>query len=265
MKVVLFCGGLGLRIRESDESLPKPMTSIGYRPILWHLMKYYAHFGVRDFVLCLGHRADTIKRYFLSYDESVTNDFILSKGGSDVEMLHTDISDWRITFVDTGLSANIGQRLCAVRDHLEGEDVFLANYADGLSDLHLPSYMERSIRSGKIANFLCVKPNLSLHTVSLDPDGRVRRISAMRETELRINGGFFVFRKELFDYIQPGEELVEEPFERLISANQLGAHSYDGFFAAMDTFKDKQHLEELYLTGRAPWEVWRNDRERTTG
>jgi glucose-1-phosphate cytidylyltransferase len=241
------------------------MNLIGPRPILWHLMKYYAHFGVTDFILCLGHHADVIKRYFLNYDESVSNDFILSNGGANVEMLHTDITDWRITFVDTGLSANIGERLCAVRNHLEGEDVFLANYADGLSDLHLPSYVERSIRSGKIANFLCVKPNLSLHAVTLDADGRVRRIAAISETDLRINGGFFVFRREIFDFIKQGEELVEEPFERLIGLNQLSAHNYDGFFGAMDTFKDKQHLEELYLGGRAPWQVWRNGGERNSG
>ena len=265
MKVVLFCGGLGLRIRESDESLPKPMTQIGPRPILWHLMKYYAHFGVTDFVLCLGHRADAIKHYFLNYDESASNDFILTRGGASVEMLSTDIADWRITFVDTGVSANIGQRLCAARQHLQGEEVFLANYADGLSDLHLPSYVERSARSGKAATFLCVKPNLSLHAVSLDKDGRVRRFAAISETDLRINGGFFVFRQDIFDYIKPGEELVEEPFERLISANQLVAHSYDGFFSAMDTFKDKQKLEELYLSGRAPWQVWRNNREGAGG
>jgi glucose-1-phosphate cytidylyltransferase len=265
MKVVLFCGGLGLRIREFEESLPKPMTCIGPRPILWHVMKYYAHFGIKDFILCLGHRADLIKQYFLTYDESVSNDFIMSKGGSQVEMLNTDISDWRITFVDTGVSANIGQRLCAVQKHLEGEEVFLANYADGLSDLYLPSYVERSIKSGKVASFLCVRPNLSLHAVTMEPDGRVRRIAAMAETDLRINAGFFVFRREIFDYIKPGEELVAEPFNRLISANELTAYPYDGFFGAMDTFKDKQQLEEMYVSGRAPWQVWRRNGDGKPG
>ena len=261
MKVVLFCGGLGLRIRDSDESVPKPMTLIGYRPILWHLMKYYAHFGFSDFILCLGYKADTIKRYFLSYDESISNDFVLSGGGADIELMNRDIANWRITFVDTGVTANIGQRLCAVRKHLEGEPVFLANYADGLSDLHLPSYVQKSMESGKVATFLSVKPNLSLHAVALDSDGSVTGISAIGETDLRINGGFFVFRREIFDYIRPGEELVEEPFARLIRDRQLAAHRHEGFFSAMDTFKDKQKLEELHSSGLAPWQVWNEHRK----
>lgn len=264
MKVVLFCGGLGLRIRDSEESLPKPMTMIGHRPILWHLMKYYAHYGVTDFVLCLGHKADVIKRYFLHYDEWISNDFVMSSGGSKVEMMNHDIADWRITFVDTGLSANIGQRLMAVRSHLDGEDVFLANYADGLSDLHLPSYIAKSVESGKVATFLCAKPKLSLHAVTIEPDGSVSCIAPIAETGIRINSGFFVFRRQIFDYIHPGEELVEQPFARLIADRMLGGHSFDGFFAAMDTFKDKQQLEEMHLSGRAPWQVWRTATDGTT-
>ena len=143
MKVVLFCGGLGMRIRD-NENIPKPMMAIGYRPIMWHLMKYYAHFGFRDFILCLGYRADYIKNYFLTYNECMSNDFTLSDGGRKLELLKSDISDWRITFVDTGLNSNIGQRLKAVEAHLAGEDYFLANYSDGLSDLDLGS---RSITS----------------------------------------------------------------------------------------------------------------------
>jgi glucose-1-phosphate cytidylyltransferase len=257
MKVVLFCGGLGLRIRDSEESLPKPMTMIGNRPILWHLMKYYAYYGVTDFVLCLGHKADLIKHYFVNYDEWISNDFVMSSGGATVEMMNRDIADWRITFVDTGLSANIGQRLMAVRPHLDGEDVFLANYADGLSDLHLPSYIAQSVESGKVATFLCAKPNLSLHAVTIEPDGSVDCIAPIAETGIRINSGFFVFRRQIFDYIQAGEELVEQPFARLIADRMLRGHSFDGFFGAMDTFKDKQQLEELYVSGRAPWQVWR--------
>jgi glucose-1-phosphate cytidylyltransferase len=246
MKVVLFCGGLGLRIRDSEESLPKPMTMIGNRPILWHLMKYYAHYGVTDFVLCLGHKADLVKRYFLHYDEWISNDFVMSSGGANVEMMNRDIADWRITFVDTGLSANIGQRLMAVRPHLDGEDVFLANYA-----------------AGKVATFLCAKPHLSLHAVTIEPDGSVTCIAPIAETGIRINGGFFVFRRQIFDYIHPGEELVEQPFSRLIADRMLGGHSFDGFFGAMDTFKDKQQLEELYVSGRAPWQVWRTAMDET--
>src|SRR5713101_1065274 len=139
MKVVLFCGGLGMRLREYSENIPKPMVTIGYRPILWHVMKYYAHFGHKDFILCLGYRADSIKNYFLNYDECLSNDFVLSRGGKNVELIHTDAHDWKITFADTGINSNIGQRLKAAEKYLKGEEVFLANYTDGLSDLHLPS------------------------------------------------------------------------------------------------------------------------------
>jgi len=142
MKVVLFCGGLGMRLREYDENLPKPMVPIGYRPILWHVMKYYAHFGHRDFILCLGYRADVVKNYFRNYDECVSNDFVLSNGAKTLELLQSDIKDWRITFVDTGINATIGERLKAVEPHLAGEATFLANYSDGLTDVFLPGHLE---------------------------------------------------------------------------------------------------------------------------
>jgi glucose-1-phosphate cytidylyltransferase len=142
MKVVLFCGGQGMRLREMPEPVPKPMAPIGYRPLLWHLMKYYAHYGHHDFVLCLGYRADVIKEYFLNYDECVSNDFVLSSGGSNIELLRADIADWRITFVDTGLKSNVGQRLLRVQRYVEGEEIFLANYADGLTDLPLDRVIE---------------------------------------------------------------------------------------------------------------------------
>src|SRR6204780_4848586 len=168
MKVVLFCGGLGLRIRD-HEDIPKPMVQIGYRPVLWHVMKYYAHFGHKDFILCLGYRADAIKKYFLDYNECASNDFVLSAGGRKVELFNSDIHDWRITFADTGVNTNIGQRLKAVEKYLEGEDAFLANYSDGLTDLTLPDQSENFQKSDKIASFLCVLPNLSYHVVSTDP------------------------------------------------------------------------------------------------
>src|SRR2546426_5460358 len=142
MKVVLFCGGLGMRIREAGEHVPKPMVTIGYRPILWHVMKYYAHFGHKDFVLCLGHGGDSIKNYFLNYSECLSNDFTLSEGGKKLQLMGTDIHDWKITFVDTGATANIGQRLKAVERHLRDEPVFLANYSDGLTNLSLPTQIE---------------------------------------------------------------------------------------------------------------------------
>ena len=225
MKVVIFCGGLGMRLREAGEDIPKPMVPIGNRPILWHLMKYYAHYGHTDFILCLGYRADAIKKFFLNYEETSSNDFVLSNGGREIELMNRDISDWRITFADTGVNANIGQRLMAVRNYLRGEETFLANYADGLTDMHLPSVIERFESGGKIANFVSVRPNLSFHAVSARPDGRVSEIKPVMDTDLRINGGFFLFRREIFDYMRPGEELVQEPFDRLLRANRLLTHT----------------------------------------
>jgi glucose-1-phosphate cytidylyltransferase len=256
VKVVLFCGGLGMRIRDYSENVPKPMVPVGYRPILWHVMKYYASFGHKDFVLCLGHRGDLIKNYFCNYDETISNDFVLSEGGRKVELLRSDISDWRITFCETGLNANLGERLMAVRRHLEGEPEFLANYSDGVTDLPLNDQLVHFREAGAIASFACVKPPLTYHFVSLGSNGAVERMTDAREAALRINGGFFIFRSDIFDYMRPGEELVVEPFRRLLEARRLVAYKYDGFWMPMDTFKDRQRLEELHSRGPAPWEVW---------
>jgi glucose-1-phosphate cytidylyltransferase len=257
MKVVLFCGGLGLRLRDYAEHIPKPMVPIGYRPILWHVMKYFAHFGHKEFILCLGYRGDLIKQYFLHYDECLSNDFVLSKGGKNLELANCDIDDWHITFADTGLRANIGQRLLAVQKYLRNEEVFLANYTDGLTDLDLASYLAYARERDKIGTFLSVGPNLSYHVVQSSPNGLVTEIKELTKSGIRINAGTFVFRREIFEYIRPGEELVIEPFQRLIEERQLAAYEYDSFFAAMDTFKDKQRLDDLYEGGNPPWEVWR--------
>ena len=257
MKVVLFCGGMGLRIRDG-ENLPKPMVPIGCRPLVWHLMKYYAHFGHKEFILCLGYRGDVIKQYFLDYNECESNDFVLSNGGKKLELVNSDISDWTITFADTGSNTTIGGRLKAAERYLADDQWFLANYCDGLTDMHLPTLLEHFRQRDKIGSFVCVKPNLSYHTVSLRNDGGVSAIKAITETDVRINGGYFLFKRDIFRYIREGEDLVQEPFQRLIAENQLLAFPYDGFLQCMDTFKDKQRLEDLYARGSAPWQVWKN-------
>lgn len=259
MKVVLFCGGLGMRLREYSEQIPKPMVNIGYRPILWHVMKYYANHGYNDFILCLGYKADMVKHYFLNYDECLSNNFILSNGGKELTLLGSDIQDWKISFVDTGMSSNIGERLKAVQDYLKGEDIFLANYTDGLTDLPLREYIEHFLERNSIASFLCVKPTQSFHVVSLK-GSTVRRIQHVSQSDIWMNGGFFIFRKDIFRYIRDGEELVDEPFQRLIDEEQLIAYKYNGFWACMDTFKDKQQLEDMVSRGAAPWEVWKSSK-----
>jgi glucose-1-phosphate cytidylyltransferase len=262
MKVVLFCGGQGLRLREASDALPKPMVPIGYRPILWHLMKYYAHYGHKEFIVCLGHKGDVIKDYFLRYDECVSNDFVLTRGARERRLLSSDLDDWSITFVDTGLHSNIGQRLLAVRPHLEGEEMFLANYSDNLTDAPLPRVIEQFEQSGRVASFLSVQPSQSFHVVETAPDGEVRGIVPVAQAGLAINGGFFTFRRELWDSIREGEELVHEPFQRLIRQRKLATYRHDGFWACMDTFKEKQLLEELHSRGPAPWEVWKKEPPR---
>ena len=261
MKVVLFCGGQGLRLKEFSENVPKPMVPIGYRPIMWHLMKYYAHFGHKDFILCLGHRADAIKDYFLNYNEAVSNDFVLNPSGDGgrhrVDLISRDLDSWSITFVDTGAESNVGQRLWAVRDRLKNEEMFLANYSDNLSDLHLPDAINHFKANGKVASFVSVKPSQSFHFVEVDGDSHVKEIFPASRGPHWINGGFFALRPQLFEYMREGEELVLDPFRRLIEARQLTSYRHEGFWHAMDTFKEKQALEDLYARGKAPWEVWK--------
>jgi glucose-1-phosphate cytidylyltransferase len=257
MKVVLFCGGMGMRLREYSDKIPKPMVEIGYRPILWHLMRYYAHYGHKEFILCLGYRGDLIKKYFLNYAEWMSNDFVLTNGGKDISLFTSDIGDWTITFIDTGLQANIGQRLKMVEPYLEGEDVFMANYSDGLTDLCLPDYIDHFYKHDKVASFLSVRPPQSFHVVTVENNSLVKSIFPVQQSDLRINGGYFMLKKEIFQYMREGEELVIEPFQRLISEKQLIAYSYDGFWAGMDTFKEKQMFDDMYTRGETPWRVWK--------
>jgi len=258
MKVVLFCGGLGMRLREYSESIPKPMVRIGYQPILWHIMKYFAHYGHTEFILCLGYRGDVIKKYFLEYNEAMSNDFVLSEGGSNIELRRSDIHDWHITFADTGLRANVGQRLRAVKKYLGNDEMFMASYTDGLSDVPLDKYEAFFRQQNKIASFLLVRPTQTFHVVKTNGDGLVTDIQDVK-LAVKMNGGFFIFKREVFDYLHEDEELVVEPFQRLIEKKQLIAYDYDGFFGCMDTFKDKQNLDDKFARGDTPWIIWEND------
>lgn len=261
MKVVLFCGGLGTRIRDFSDAVPKPMIPIGYRPIIWNVMKYYAHFGHKEFILCLGYKADQIKNYFLHYDECVSNDFVMSDGGKNLVLANSDIQDWKITFVDTGLNSNIGQRLKTVEKYLGDDEMFLANYTDGLSDFHLPTLVDEFVRTDKLGAFLAVKPSYSFHVVEMDDGGQVKGLRDLTRSDIWINAGCFVLRRDVFKYIQPGEDLVNEPFQRLADMNALLAHKYRGFWACMDTFKEKQRLDDMVARGETPWEVWKRQAE----
>ena len=253
MKVVLFCGGLGTRIREYSENIPKPMMPVGHQPILWHVMQYYSQYGHQDFVLCLGYKANVIKEYFLNYDQTTSNDCIISDFGKKVEILGEPPPDWRVTLVDTGIWRNIGQRLLAVKHLVDDEEMFLANYSDGLTDAPLPEMIEQ-FKSSKDRLLHRGSPAVQLSS------GRIRRqgcgaanFRSSQESEIWINGGYFIFRKEIFDFIQDGEELVLEPFNRLIEGGRLMAYKYDGFWRAMDTLRDRQVLEDMVERGETPW------------
>ncbi len=257
MKVVLFCGGLGTRLREHSDTIPKPLVNIGYRPIVWHLMRYYAHFGHKDFILCLGYRGDLIREYFLNYNEHLSNDFVFSEGGRKLEPLKTDIQDWRITFVDTGLHATIGQRLMRVRPHLEGEKDFLANYADGLSDLPLNDHIADFRSQDNVASFIAVRTSQSFHCVHSDEGGVVTNFGQLTGSEFWINAGYFCLRNDIFDYMEDGDELVEQPFKRLIDRRLLRVNRYNGFWQQMDTFKEKITYDRMEARGNCPWMVWK--------
>jgi glucose-1-phosphate cytidylyltransferase len=258
MKVVLFCGGLGTRLREYSNTMPKPMVAIGGEPILRHLMKYYAHFGHREFILCLGYRGDVIERHFAESAGETSLSF--HRGGRDrtFSLPISEFGEWRVTLVDTGLDAKVGERLKRIEPYLDGDAVFLANYSDALSDLPLPRYLEHFRRHGAVASFACVRPSQTFHTVSLGDGSRVREIRPASESGLWINGGFFVFKREVFDYLRAGEDLVDEPFRRLIARDQLIGYRHDGFWACMDTLKDKQAFDDMVERGEVPWEVWRS-------
>jgi glucose-1-phosphate cytidylyltransferase len=257
VKVVIFCGGFGVRMGEETQRIPKPMIHIGNRPILWHIMRYYAAWGHKDFILCLGYKGEIIKEYFLNHNEALTNDFVLDVSRRDerVRLLTDDAHDWRITFLDTGMNATIGERLKAVETHLEAEDVFLATYGDGLTDVPLPDVIDSLLTTDRLATFISVKAPYNAHIVSAARDGAVLSIEEMSTSSVRINGGFFVLRREILDHIYPGDELVEETFARLIPRGLVGAYPYDGFFGPMDTIKDRQRLEAILATGTPPWEA----------
>jgi glucose-1-phosphate cytidylyltransferase len=261
MKVVLFCGGLGMRMRDGVTNAPKPMAMIGDRPLLWHVMRYYAHYGHTDFVLCLGYGASAVKDFFLSYDETRSNDFVFNGSGRDVELFRTDISDWRITFVDTGLHSEIGERLRRVRRFVEDEEMFLANYADVFTNAPLPDMVSRFAAGDAVVSLLAVQPQSSHHVVDVDDSGVITQIQPMRELRQWENGGYFVLRPEIFDYLSEGEDLVGDAIPRLVQRRKVLAYPYKGYWCPADTVKERAQMEELYYRGTCPWMVW--DAERS--
>ena len=256
MKVVIFCGGMGTRLREQSGTIPKPLVPIGPRPIIWHIMKYYAHFGHKDFILCLGYKGEQIREYFLNYDPNLSRDFLMIGDRRQFSPTTSDIDDWSIQFVDTGLHSNIGERLAKIRPFLGDDEIFLANYSDQLSDLQLNQHIERFEKTDAVAGILAVRPSQSFHLVESNDSNQVTGIESVLTSDMWINGGFMVLRSTIFDYLRDGEELVEEPFARLLDESKLFAYKYEGFWKAMDTFKDKISFERMWGQEDWPWQVW---------
>ncbi len=256
MKVVLFCGGLGMRMREGTTSVPKPMSMIGDRPLLWHVMRYYAAFGHTEFILCLGYGAAAVKEYFLRYNETESNDFTMIGGGREINMHSTDISDWNIAFIDTGLSSSIGERLMRVREYVADEEIFLANYADTLTDAPLDQMIEAFRASDATASMIAVPPVSTHHVVEIDDAGQVTGVREVRELMQFENGGYFILRQGIFDALVEGEDMVPEAFGRLLKDGKLIAQRHFGFWRAADTFKDRVELDDMFRKGQCPWMLW---------
>jgi len=251
VKVVIFCGGLGVRMGEATQEIPKPMISVDGRPILWHIMSWYASWGHTEFILCLGYRAETITGYFHAFN-----------GGPRGSSLPVSMEDeqpgneenWRITFIDTGVDASVGDRLRAAKAYIGHDDIFLCTYGDGLTDAPLDQMIDQLVDSGKTGLFMSVRPRLSYHVIDHDDDGNVLSIEPMATANVRINGGFFVFRNRIFDHLAFGADIMETTAE-LGRQGEMMAYRYDGFWAPMDTMKDKQDLDAIAATGASPWLV----------
>jgi len=257
MKVVILCGGLGTRLREETEYRPKPMVEIGGRPILWHIMKLYAHHGHRDFIVCLGYRGNMIKEYFLNY-EAMSNDFTIClgpRGRIHFNGAHPE-QDFRVTLADTGLETMTGGRIKRVEKYIDG-DSFMVTYGDGVSDLDVGRLVEFHRSHGRLATVTTVRPISRFGTLDIAAPGEVQRFVEKPQLKGHISAGFFVFERRVFDYLGGDDCILErEALERLCADGQLMAYQHDGFFYAMDTYREYLYLNELWGNNQAPWKVW---------
>jgi glucose-1-phosphate cytidylyltransferase len=258
MKVVILCGGLGTRMREETEFRPKPMVEVGGRPILWHIMKMYAHFGLREFVLCLGYRGNLIKDYFLNY-EAMNNDFTIELGEkSSIKYhgIHRE-QDFIVTLADTGNEVMTGGRLKRVERLVDG-DTFMVTYGDGLTDVDFTALLAFHREHGGLATVTTVRTPSRYGHLDVGRDGQVQRFSEKPRTGGWINAGFFVFNRRVFDYFVGGDACVmeNEPLAQLVSDKQLFAYQHNGFFFAMDTYREYLALNDMWASNRAPWKTW---------
>jgi len=257
VKVVILCGGLGTRLREETEFRPKPMVEIGGRPILWHIMKTFAHFGFREFVLCLGYRGNTIKDYFLNY-EAMNNDFSICLGQTSHIHYHGHHTEqgFSVTLADTGLNSMTGERIHRIQKYVKDE-TFLLTYGDGLANVNIADLVDFHKGHGKTATVTTVPPISRFGMVDLGGDDQVARFTEKPRTDGWMSAGFFVLNQEVFDYLDGDDCIFERrPLEQLAADGQLMAYRHEGFFYAMDTYREYQRLNELWRSGNPPWKVW---------
>jgi glucose-1-phosphate cytidylyltransferase len=258
MQTVILCGGRGMRLREYAEAIPKGLVEVGGWPILWHIMKSYAHYGFKDFTLTLGYLGERIKEYFLNYNAWPGLDLRVRLGSNDPpEPLRQAPEDWTITFADTGLDTNTGGRIKRIEPYV-GEDVFFVTYGDGLSDIDLAALLAFHRSHGRIATVTVVKPRLTFGLLDIDTDQRVTRFTEKPVLSGWINGGFFVFNRRVFDYLEEDDVLELEPMAKLAADGELMAFRHEGFWACMDTYKDTVDLNAAWSAGEAPWWTWRD-------
>lgn len=257
MQVIILCGGFGTRLREETEFRPKPLVDIGGRPILWHIMKLYAHHGFRDFVLCLGYRGNMIKEYFLNY-EAMNNDFTIRLGQQNRLAFHGahDEQDFSVTLADTGLETMTGGRVKRVERYIDG-DTFMVTYGDGVADLDIKSLVDFHCRHGRLATVTTVRPFSRYGILEMNEQNEILSFQEKPRLEGWVSAGFFVFDRRVFDYLTGDECVLErEPLEQLARERQLIAYRHTGFFYAMDTYREYNYLNELWKSGQAPWKVW---------
>lgn len=259
MKVVILCGGQGMRLREETEYRPKPLLEIGGRPILWHIMKIYAQAGFRDFVLCLGYRGQMIKEYFLNY-EAMNNDFTVCLGRQQRIAYHNAHAeqDFNVTMADTGLETMTGGRVSIVKKYID-DDNFMVTYGDGVADLDVRAVFDFHMSHGRVATVTSVRPTSRFGILDLSDKGEVRGFVEKPQLDGWANAGFLVFNRRMFDYLSGENCILErEPLERLAREGELMAYRHEGFFYAMDTYREYLYLNDLWTSGRAPWRIWKS-------
>lgn len=256
MKVVILAGGLGTRIREETDTKPKPMIRIGQEPILWHIMKIYSQFGYHDFIVCLGYKGEVIKEYFANYERE-RSDFTIDYRNGQIQVHHTHTEPWKVTLVDTGLASMTGGRIKRIQPYIEDEP-FMLTYGDGVGDIDLARLAEFHKTHGRLATVTAVQPTGRFGALTIAENGVVKRFNEKMKGDGKwVSGGFFILQPEVFNYLTDDNTVFEqEPLVNLANSGQLHAYRHNGFWYAMDTLRDKQHLQSLWDSKQAPWKIW---------